>query len=295
MSWEIFGYRDHRLLLLIQTLIKNWTQMVKLKTSKIWLLRKETFLASMNLWVGLTFMRKYDFSQLWFFYQSMFSLSIWLERLMKLIFLYENLTIQNSAPLKLRDIWHNLEKLYSECEKLSIKYGCEKYFQKNKNENIPIIVLKHLSNFADEWWRYFHIDELNWSSKKSKDPLLEWDNEINKLIIEKYWTLWESQETKDAINILNSWMRVLAFDNNWKIINNYKDLYNNQIKYLEIKQKYSMYYSFCLIKALCELQRQQSLENPINIDLSEFFIVFRRDYSSAKKYKSWNPNHPYKF
>lgn len=214
---------------------------------------------------------------------------------MKLILLYETLTSASSTKLDFKDIWHNLEGLYFEVDKLSTKYDCEKYFQKNKVENIPILILKHLWKFADEWWRYFHIDALNWDHRKSKDPLLEWDNEINKLIIKKHGTKWESIENEEAINILDSWMTVLAFSNDGKIVSNYRDLYINQIKDLEIKQKYSMYYSFCLIKALCEVQKKQSWENPINIELSEFFTVFRRSYTDGKKYKSWNPNSPYKF
>jgi hypothetical protein len=45
------------------------------------LLAKEAALSSMNLGVGLTFIRKYDFAALGFIYQSFFSLSVGLERL----------------------------------------------------------------------------------------------------------------------------------------------------------------------------------------------------------------------
>ncbi|MBO9632302.1 MAG: hypothetical protein J7578_04240, partial [Chitinophagaceae bacterium] len=67
------------------------------KNTKI-LLSKEAALSSMNLGVGLTFIRKYDFAKLGFIYQSFFSLSIGLERIMKLILLYEYIYNHNSYP-----------------------------------------------------------------------------------------------------------------------------------------------------------------------------------------------------
>ena len=269
--------------------------MLKLKSEQIGLLRKEALLTSMNLWVGLTFLRKYNFSELWFFYQSMFSLSIWIERILKLILSYEMLINPSNSEINLKLLWHDLEKLYSRVEILSKKYNCEKYFQKNKEEEIPIVILNHLSKFADKWWRYFHIDSLNWKKNNALDPLLEWNIEINNKIIKRHWSKLETVENQEAIDELSSWMTVLAFSDDGKIINNYKDLYSSHIKDLDLKQKYSMYYAFCLIKALCEIQKEQSWKNPINIDLSEFFIVFRRNYAKRKKYKSWNPNFPYKF
>ena len=102
--------------------------MQELDLNTVSLLRKESFLASMNLWVWLTFMWKYDFLQLWFFYQSMFSLSIGIERLMKLILVYEELT--SPYEIDLKKYWHNLDKLYKKTEELWLNYGVSDYFKK---------------------------------------------------------------------------------------------------------------------------------------------------------------------
>lgn len=258
------------------------------------LLRKESYLASMNLWVWLTFMRKYDFSQLWFFYQWMFSLSIWIERLMKLILIYEELTT-NKPQINPKKAWHDLLLLYEEIKKLATNYGTLEYFNKNANEKIPLLILVQLNKFANNGWRYFHIDSLKWTQINSTDPLIEWDIEVNSKILQRHKKIDDDYETLEAVELLNSWMTVRAFSTEWKIITNYKELYNNEIKDLEVKQKYSTYYVFCIIKALCELQKRQSWDNRTNIELSEFFTVFRRSYTDAKKYKSWNPNPPFKF
>lgn len=214
---------------------------------------------------------------------------------MKLILIYEELTSDKKYSINPKKLWHNLNLLYNETKTLWEKYGVSEFFQSNIKEEIPLLILDELNKFSDEWGRYFHIDWLKGVSQKSWDPIAEWNDKINSMILQKHKSKELSHENLEAIEILNHWMTVRGFDEKGNIIKNYKDLYYNQIKDLPIKQKYWMYYSFFIIKALCELQKSQSWSQRTNIELSEFFTIFRLPYSDAKKRKSWNPSPPYKF
>lgn len=120
------------------------------------LLHRESSLSAMNLGVGLTFLRKNNFAQTGFIYQAFFSLSVGIERLIKLILVYEYYGQNNSFPPKnyLKAKGHNLFNLYSEAEKLGANYNCLNYFDRFKNEPICQNILKNLSDFAEEN-RYF--------------------------------------------------------------------------------------------------------------------------------------------
>lgn len=260
------------------------------------LLAKEAALSSMNLGVGLTFMRKYDFTCLGFIYQSFFSLSIGIERLIKLILLYEYIYTKNTFPdfKYLKSKGHNLSDLFNEVRKLSNKYSCDKYFDFLDNDAIFNTIIQNLSDFANEN-RYFNLNQLS-GNNKTQDPIIRWDKEINSLIIARHFkeNSQKNIKLKEIAKIVEEFSFVRHHDENDQEINDYFTLTNSSIQ-IESKQKYSMFYIFCIIKSLCHLQSEQSHFSRTDIQLDEYFILFRADYNYAKQKKSWNPNPPYKF
>lgn len=260
------------------------------------LLAKEAALSSMNLGVGLTFIRKYDFASLGFIYQSFFSLSIGLERLMKLILLYEYIYIHNKYPdfKYLKSKGHKLTDLYSEVKTLISKYDCHKYFELLESDPIFKLILNNLSDFATEN-RYFNLNELS-GKTHTQDPVSRWDKEINSIIISRHYKL--TPQRKNALEGISKIMSELSIvrhtDENDNEINDFIN-FTSLSDQIETKQKYSMYYVFCLIKALCHLQDSQNTISRTDIFLYEFFMVFRCDYNYAKRIKTWNPHPPYRF
>lgn len=250
----------------------------------------------MNLGVGLTFMRKYDFALLGYIYQSFFSLSVGLERLCKLILLYEYFMRKGHNPPSnyLKSKGHVLTSLFSEAASLAPQYGCEKYFLKFKPETVYDLILNNLSDFAT-CNRYFHLNKLS-GYQHSEDPVMRWDKEVNEYIINKHFHK-NTPRNNAMIEIaekISDFSTVLHHDERGKEILNFKDLMEASLK-VETKQKYSMFYTFCLVKALCQLQYEQYFVLSSDACLYEFFTIFRTEEKRALKLKTWNPHPPYKF
>jgi hypothetical protein len=141
----------------------------------------------MNLGVGLTFIRRYDFAALGFIYQSFFSLSVGLERLMKLILLYEYIYINDSYPdlEYLKSKGHKLTGLFAEVRKLANKYSCNSYFEYLDKDPIFSLIIQNLSDFATDN-RYFQLNKLS-GHNKTEDPVSRWDKEINSIIVKRHF------------------------------------------------------------------------------------------------------------
>jgi hypothetical protein len=260
------------------------------------LLLKESALSSMNLGVGLTFLRKYNFASLGYIYQAFFSLSIGIERLIKTILLYEYIHDNNGSyppHSYLKSKGHDLGKLFDEVEKLAHKYNCTKYFNKLHNDSIYDNIVCNLSDFAKAN-RYFNLDKLS-GSNNTQDPVTRWDVEINNTIIKRHfqpdtpknhYTRWVANQIRENVSFRHR-------DETSKEMT-YNEVVEASLQ-IDTKQKYSMYYTYCIIKALCELQFEQSHTSRTDIALEEFFWIFRRDYKDAIRLKTWNPNPPYRF
>jgi hypothetical protein len=260
------------------------------------LLLKECALSSMNLGVGLTFLRRYDFASLGFIYQAFFSLSIGIERLIKTILLYEYLYEHNGGypPHKyLKSKGHDLSELFKEVEKLAQKYGCEAVFDKINQDPIFSIIIGNLSDFAKAN-RYFNLDKLSGSST-TQDPVSRWDKEVNSIILNRHFKYDhpKNQRVREMAKRMQSFVILRHRDESSKDMT-YNEVVDASLT-IPAKQKYGMYYTFCIIKALCVLQQEQSYKSATDIALHEFFMVFRRDHKDAIRIKTWNPHPPYRF
>lgn len=268
----------------------------ELKKETTDLLAKEASLSAMNLGVGLTFLRKYNFAQLGFIYQSFFSLSIGIERLIKLILLYEYILLNDKYPPHnyLKSKGHSILNLFEEIKPLIKKYKCEEYFDRLDQDPIHQIILNNLSDFATAN-RYFNLNELS-GLTKTQDPVGRWNNEVNTIIIERHFDP-NSTKNKRAMAVAEKFSPFTSVRHSNENDHEIRDYENFMFASLQVeaKQKYSMFYTFCIIKALCELQRNQNFAMMSNIHLYEFFMIFRAKYTSAKRLKSWNPFYPYKF
>lgn len=264
------------------------------KTTKR-LLSKEAALSSMNLGVGLTFLRKHDFTQIGFIYQSFFSLSVGLERLMKFILVYEHIVVNDTFP-KQEDIkifGHDLTQLFSKVRELSTKYSANRHFISIDKHDLCKAILQNLSDFAKHN-RYSHLNQLT-GNNSTDDPLIRWENEIGSVIVKRFY-----RPTKNDA-VMTELAKVVAQNSIVRHtsesdgdITDYNQL-TIQGLHASTKQKYAMYFTFMIIKALCELQVNQNYKSRTDIELHEFFKTFRVELGYALNRKSWNPYSPFKF
>ncbi|MCB9312419.1 MAG: hypothetical protein H6568_06605 [Lewinellaceae bacterium] len=260
------------------------------------LLFKEAALSSMNLGVGLTFLRKYNFAQLGFIYQAFFSLSVGIERLIKLMILYEYIYNNDNYPPKnfLKSKGHDIEKLFEEAKILAKKYSQEHLIDKIEKCEISSKIIKNLSDFA-KVNRYFQLDKLS-GSNNTEDPIARWDREINSLIVMKHFNP-NTKNNRAMIEIskhMDGFAMFRHTDEQDREINDAQDFIYNSISSVT-KQKYGMFYCYKIINGLCELQRSQNSHLHSNAYLYEFYMIFRMDFKDALQKKSWNPHSPYKF
>lgn len=272
---------------------------MKFSEDKRQLLFKEASLSAMNLGVGLTFLRKSNFAQTGFIYQSFFSLSIGIERLIKLMLVYEYYGQNKSFPPDgkyLKSRGHDLSVLFDEAEKLAVNYNCLNYFDRFRKEPICQNILKNLSDFARRD-RYFHLDELSNASINSVDPLKKWDKEVNQLIVQKHKSRKNSEhdELMKVASVVDKNSHIRHINEQGLPIDDFTSLIQESSS-VEKKQKYSMFYTYIIIRALCELQENQNRHFHSNAFLNEFFVAFRNHPDNyVLRKKTWNPHSPYKF
>ncbi len=183
---------------------------------------------------------------------------------------------------------------FKEASELAEKYDAIQYFDRLKETEIPAKIISNLSDFAVQN-RYFQLDKLS-GATHSQDPVARWDREINTELVKRYF----NPNTPNNIlmmelsKTMGDWAMIRHHDEQDNQINNPTNFIRSNIT-METKQKYGMYYCFCIIKALCELQGNMNRTLYSNAYLNEFFMIFRIEYTDAKRKKSWNPHSPYKF
>lgn len=250
----------------------------------------------MNLGVGLTFLRQYDFTRLGFIYQAFFSLSIGLERIIKLIILYEYIYLNDSFPPKnyLKSKGHNLKQLFNEIKPLIDKYSVNEHFERLDNDSLFDSIIDNLSDFATQN-RYFQLNELS-GINSTVDPIKRWEEEVNSILVERHYrpNTKRKNASREIAAMMNSATLTRHHSENDRQINDFMTFTEEALK-IDTKQKYGMFYVYCIIRALCELQYSQNATLYSDIFLYEFFVIFRNEDKYAKSKKTWNPHPPYKF
>jgi len=135
--------------------------------------------------VGLTALRNATVADKRKFYSGFFNTSIAFERLMKLIVVVDYMFSNNSTPPtknQLKAYGHNLVSLYQSSVDAANRAGITNITMPLQG-SIEEKILNHLSEFA-KFARYYNLDSLNSKSSKDVDPLIEWEEIINRVIEE---------------------------------------------------------------------------------------------------------------
>jgi hypothetical protein len=261
------------------------------------LLTREASMSSMAIGIGLTHIRRYHFAHPGFFYGGLLSLVSGVERLAKLILLYDYRLDNNSYPTDkfLKDIGHKITDLITKAREINAKHGFG-IDESILDDDIIERIIALLTNFAVQA-RYYNLDYLLGRVQSQGEPLARWDKEIASLIVQRHHrTSTERQEMQNQIaELMKDVVRVHHTAEDGSEINSIVGMFQHSAL-ITVKQKYSMFYLYQIAYFLSQLLTELEYAGNFFPYLREFFVVFRNDdrrYILRKK--SWNPVSPYHF
>jgi hypothetical protein len=142
----------------------------------------EAGVAAESLFAGLTALRQANYAQKSLYNHAFFSISIGLERMMKLAILIECRTRPNGAyPTEeefRKKYGHSLKRLFAKIEGIREGYS-DRLRWDLPNREISMAALNILSDFA-EFTRYYNLNVLVGSSRvgKQREPIEAWFNDV---------------------------------------------------------------------------------------------------------------------
>ena len=246
-------------------------------TEKERLLANEASLTSSLLGNGLNALRKANIYNKGLYYQAFFSLSIGVERLLKIIIITQYRSEHNGdfpVDIDMKKIGHNLIKL---CQYTSVQF---------KEDSIHEKIVSFLDDFARKS-RYYNIDSMVDRNIQYYDPLYEWSL-IAEIILESSGKRKEIKNKQELARLIDSFSVFGFHDLQGNEVNNAMgilNLYENQ----EIIQAYSVQYMFEIItKLVGEIRRLQDIKYMMPV-LTEFFPLYHTYWKSyeVRKKKDW--------
>lgn len=278
--------------------LKEYIMNVDLNEQEDLLLSREASLSAMALGAGLTHIGKYDYTRVGFFYSGMFSLCIGLERLLKLIIIYDYRICNNGCfPSNniLRNYGHKLDDLMKIAYEISNKHNLKVDFSLTEDD-IFIPIIQFLTDFSTRA-RYYNLDTLTGQPQSNKEPLIRWNKEVASIIIKRHFH--PSIERRREIELTAKLMSKSAVIHNTSdegvLMDNFQTGTWESAK-ISTKQKYAKFYLYQIIRSICEIQRELEYKGEFYPYLQEYFMIFRsteRNWILRKK--TWNPFPPYHF
>lgn len=246
-------------------------------TEKERLLANEASLTSSLLGNGLNALRKANIYNKGLYYQAFFSLSIGVERLLKIIIITQYRSEHNGdfpVDIDMKKIGHNLIKL---CQYTGVQF---------KKDSIHEKIVIFLDDFARES-RYYNIDSMIDNDVQYYDPLYEWSL-MAEIILDSSGKRKEIRNKQELGRLIDSVSLCRFYDLQGNEVNNaigILNVYENQ----EIIQAYSVQYMFEIITKLVEeIRRLQEIKYMMPV-LTEFFPLYHTYWKSyeVRKKKDW--------
>lgn len=270
----------------------------RLSKIKATLLTREASSAAMSIGVGLTHIRRFDFVQPGFFYSALSSYTFGLERLLKLLVIWEH-RAKNSGRFpsnrQLKDYGHNIQDLVEfvrvVCTERNLLMSDDVF-----RDEIFQLIVPYLSDYALTA-RYYNLDTLTDRTHVNLEPFHRWEVEIGALLCNRHHK--DSHQKRALIEQISAQYEdsfsVMLHAESGRPITSLKD-FCIQGMTVSTKQRYSMYYLYVLVRLCSDVLAHLDDELREYPAISEFFVAFRnRDKSYVLQKRSWNPNPPYYF
>lgn len=260
---------------------------------QFYLLLRETELTAMLLCSGLTSLRKATIRTKGYYSEAFFSISLGLERLIKLVIVAHDKATNGTVTIKnsdLKKIGHDIQKSIMNIESIALTYNMQGTVRSTFNDKITFEIMSILAEFANGA-RYYNIDALT-NSSKFTEPTDIWVNKLTPLILNKYGKLHgRKKDYSELYDIIEKNSITLTFSENGEQINSFKDsiLRNDKLQIINLHSMRHIVYAIrCLATLLTKVQHAAHL-NGINVPFfNEFFRVFQSDKQYWKDKKSWS-------
>jgi len=253
------------------------------------LLTREAGLSSTAIGEGLTMIRKADFVKHSYMLYSFFSLATGIERLLKLILIYDfRATNGNAFPQNeyLKDFGHKLVDLIKVAKEIANQRELQTLYSDIENDTIVEEIIRFLNDFALTS-RYYNLDSLTGKKSNVKAPLQYWEERINHQIVKHHFTSRKiSHIPSEDIDPINNHCFIHLNDLTSRQVQSWKEFYERG-KTVAVCQKYSMFYCYKLVRFLAKLLYHIDIYSfPV---LGDFFDIFRNDDDKyVLSRKTWN-------
>lgn len=209
------------------------------------------------------------------FYQAFFSLSIGIERLLKLVII-DKYRIENQGRFPnnkvMKDYGHHLYKMVNNVNPQLLN---DKIFDK---------VVKFFDDFAQKT-RYYNLDTLTGKKSNELNPIQEWDI-IEKNIIKEYNVKIQQIQNKDILtNFMNQYYDVMYLDDSLETISSGIGILE-ELEKRQTLQEYDTLVCYKIIQSLVNvlvLQERKYNLYPYLWEIFDFFCGNSTDYEIRKK------------
>lgn len=263
------------------------------------LLMREASMSAMSIGVGLTEIRRYRLDHHGYFYSGLQSFAFGVERLGKLIALYDyRLDNNGSNPgnnFFKREFGHDIDKLIKTAQRVNRKRGF-KIDDSSLDDEIVKRIIPLLNDFADKM-RYYNLNYLSGETQPGVEPLKRWDSEVASLILQRHYrTSPKRQLHQQRLAEALAGRTVVWFTAEDGSEINSVDAMLQHGDLIHTKQKYSMFYLHSIVHFLSTLFSELEMSGNFFPNLREYFEIFqegsRRHFLNKK---SWNPTPPFRF
>lgn len=245
-------------------------------TEKERLLANEATLTASLLGNGLNALRQANLYNKGLYYQAFFSLSIGIERLLKIIIINQYRCKHNEVfpeDINPREFGHDLIKL---CEYTEIEF----------DNSLHIKLISFLNNFAKNS-RYYNVDSMMNKDIKYDDPLGEWAL-IAQDILASPKRKKTIQNKQELANLIDQVSLIRFHDLQDNDVTNAMGILD-EMETRDIVQSYSVQYVFEIITKMVEEVRRLERKKYMMPVLSEFFVLYHRHWKpyEVRRKKDW--------
>lgn len=152
-------------------------------------LRRETALVAEHLGIGATAIGRAGHERTAMYAQAFFALSVGFERGAKIALTIESALSNDGRFLtgrELRAYGHDLTKLLADVATVAQARGCSDPVLPDGEIHRGIVAT--LTNFASNVSRYYNLEVLTESAQGAEDPIVEWHNEVTRLVVATHYT-----------------------------------------------------------------------------------------------------------
>ena len=259
-------------------------------------LAREAGLAAESVAVGLTEIRRANAAQTGIYSHAFFSLTIGLERIMKLI-LVTDFMLQNAGKMPndkyIRQFGHGITGLVDAVRTIESARALKLPFEFPDDQIVAEIVAV-LNDFA-EATRYYNLDVLvGGRSQALSDPLAAWSDRVGTLIFARHYKpARRGADERRAAHfgaLLQPVMSVQFISETGASISSVEEMLLQSSK-TALLQKWGQFHSFRLVRYLANFLNQlgnlgysKQFDMPV---YSDFFRIFNNDDAYAKSVKTW--------